>query len=637
MRTPRLVALIAPWLLPCAVLAAVPGGGPAAQDCLLELDTPKPNYPLSLPGKLKAAKELRCFDGDAGCDLDGEVNGACQFPLDACFHVSDPALSTCTPSDVTAFAIAGAAGNSDLRALQQAGNKLLPASASACTTGQSVRVAMPGRGKRPARRTVKLKARSRGGTDSDRVAFTCLPREWPTQNYDPRNRRGTPVEKKLTRENAVRLTERWRFDVGTFEGSGQPVSVTSTPTVANGMVFVTGWNGKVYGLRERDGKVRWSYDTGAGGSGFGVQSSATVTPEGRLLVGDSTGIVHCLEAKSGTKLWTASVADTDPAASHIWGSPVVSNGRVFVGRASHSDVPCTQGHLYAFDLETGAELWRYKTVPDRVCHNDTRVTCTSSADCGGGECVPGVGGGVTATVAVDPTGDTVYMGSVGCYTSPSIGNSDALFALDAATGAAHWIYRTEFIEQYKPRGVYHDFGFLNGPLLVDAPDGAGGTRRLVVGPSKDGTIYAVDPSSGALVWTQSLVTNPAFAGFGLFNASAAWTNGTLYTSLYQTIVPGWPESNDHLYAFHGVDGTPRWSAQIGPSWSAPAVTDQLLFVATNNADPNTGASEFYVYDTESGARLTTLPLSGASYSGASIVDGRVYMGYFGGVVAFGLP
>ena len=158
-----------------------------------------------------------------------------------------------------------------------------------------------------------------------------------------------------------------------------------------------------------------------------------------------------------------------------------------------------------------------------------------------------------------------------------------------------------------------------------------------MGPSKDGTVYAVDPVTGALVWSQSLVTNPAFAGFGLFNAAAAWTNDTLYTSLYQTIIPGWPESNDHLYAFHGADGTTRWSAQIGPSWSAPAVTDQLLFVATNNSDADSGASEFYVYDIDSGARLNTLPLAGVSYSGASIVDGRVYMGYYGGVVAFGLP
>jgi outer membrane protein assembly factor BamB len=610
------------------VLAVVPGGGPAAQDCQLELTTPRLNYPLPAPGK--PAKELRCFDGDAGCDIDGEVNGVCHFPIDACFRVADPALPACTPADVTGFVVGGANGNADLRKLQQAGQALLPATTNVCTTGQSVGVTLKGRGKKAAKRTVKLKARTAAGTDSDKVALTCLPHEWPSYGYDHRNRRATPVETTLSTANASQIEPKWTFDIVAHEGGGSG-TVTSTPSVANDMIFVTSWNGKVYGLRQRDGKFRWSYDTGAG-VGLGVQGSPTVTPEGRLLVGDSLGKVHCLVAKTGALLWTASVADTDPAASHIWGAPVVANGRVFVGRASHSDQPCTQGHLYAFDLETGAELWRYKTVPDRVCRNDTHVVCTSDADCNGGTCVPGVGGGVTATVAVDPSGETVYMGAVGCYTQPSIGNSDALFPLDAATGAAHWIYRTESIEQYHDATpFYHDFGFLNGPLLVDASDGSGGTRRLVVGPSKDGTVYAVDPVTGALVWSESLVANGSFAGFGLFNAAAAWANDTLYTSLYETIIPDWPESNDHLYAFAGLDGTPRWSAQIGKSWAAVTYANGLLFVGT------TVAAEYYVYDAASGTRLNTVTIPSPTSSGAAIVDGVAYVGYGSGIIALGLP
>src|SRR5262245_64927163 len=170
MRTPSLAPLAAPWPLPCPVLAVVPGGGPAARDCQLELTTPRLNYPLPAPGK--PAKELRCFDGDAGGDIDGEVNGVCHFPIDACFRVADPALPTCTPADVTAFVVGGANGNADLRNLQQAGQALLPATTNVCTTGQSVGVALRGRSKKAAKRTVKLKARTAAGTDSDKVKLT---------------------------------------------------------------------------------------------------------------------------------------------------------------------------------------------------------------------------------------------------------------------------------------------------------------------------------------------------------------------------------------------------------------------------------------------------------------------------------
>ncbi len=637
MRTSRVLALALPWLLPCAVLAAVPGGGPARQDCWVELDTPEPNYPISLPDKPKTPKEVRCFDGDAGCDLDGAVNGECRFPLDVCLRVSDPALPECTPADVSSVAIGGARGNDDLRSLQAAADALLPATATACTSGQSVSVPLrrAKKGTRRATRVVRLKARTAAGTDSDRIAFSCLPHGWPSYGYNHQNHRATPVETILSPANAAQLEVRWNFDIGAHEGTGSGNLVSSTPTVAEGMVYVTSWNGKVYGLRARDGKVRWSYDTGSD-STTGVQSSATLTPEGRLVVGDSNATVHCLVAKSGTLLWTASVGDPVADSAHIWASPVVANGRVFVGRASHSDVPCTQGHLYAFDLETCAELWRYATVPARICQNDTRIECTTSADCGGAECVPGRSGGVTATVAVDPSGETVYMGSVGCYTAPSIGNSDSLFALDAATGTAHWIYRTQSIEQFDttPPVFYHDFGFLNGPLLVDAQNPSGGTRRLLIAPSKDGTIYTVDPATGTPAWMYSLVPLPGtFAGFGLFNGAAGWAGNTIYASLYQTIVPPWPASNDHLYAFSDLDGTPRWSAQIGPSWGSMAVANGLLFVGT------TAAQEYYVYDAATGTRLKTIPVGGGVYSGASIVDGVVYVGYNnpGGILALGLP
>jgi hypothetical protein len=252
---PSLLAIVV-CLLPCTVLAVLPGGGGPRQDCWLELDAPAPNYPLSVPGKSRTAKEVRCFDGDAGCDLDGKVNGECRFPLDVCMRMSDPAVPGCTPADVVSFAVAAARGNRDLAALQQAGSALLPATTSTCTSGQSIRVPLRRLGKRglgAARRSVKLKVGTRAGSDSDRITFTCLKHEWPSYGYDHSNTRATPDETTLSPANAAQIDIKWTFDIVAHEGGGSG-TVTSTPTVGNGMVFVTAWNGKVYASGSATGR-----------------------------------------------------------------------------------------------------------------------------------------------------------------------------------------------------------------------------------------------------------------------------------------------------------------------------------------------------------------------------------------------
>ena len=98
----------------------------------------------------------------------------------------------------------------------------------------------------------------------------------------------------------------------------------------------------------------------------------------------------------------------------------------------------------ADDLDTGAVLWTHQTVPDKICTSDTAVTCSIDGDCpDSGTCVQGRGAGVTATVSTDETGEFVYMNTVGCYTYPSIGDSDTIFKLNAATGATVWKARVQ--------------------------------------------------------------------------------------------------------------------------------------------------------------------------------------------------
>jgi outer membrane protein assembly factor BamB len=615
----------------CPPSCPVPGGGAVRADCHAEFASTalRLNYPPFDPAHPRRRKLVRCFDGEPGCDVDGQVNGACVVDADVCLlRSADPALPLCTPAEVTATEVIGAAGDAELGSLDAALAGLLPSTADACTTGQTftVPLGVDARG-RFVRRTRKLRLRARTArdVDADTLKVTCVPHGWPSHGYDAGNHRATPLETALSPATAALLRPKWQLalDDGTNNG------VTSTPTVGGGMVFVTAWNGFVYGVSADSGVVRWRYDTGSGG-GFGVQSSATLTADGRVLVGDSNAVLHCLDARRGRLLWRTPLGN--PAVDHIWASPTVANGRVLIGVASHNDVPCTQGRLVGLDLDTGAVLWTRKTVPDRICHDATSVACTIDADCPGGTCDAARGAGVTATVAVDATGETAYMNTVGCFTFPSVGDSDSLFRVDAATGATSWITRVKPPEPFSAI-PYHDFGFLNGPMLID-----GGTGTLVVSGSKDGTLYALDAADGALVWTNVVAptpVSPAFAGFGLFNGGLGFADGRIHAAL-NDFIPPLAVPPLHLQAFDPADGTGVWAAEIGASWGSVALAGGLVFVGTN------AALEYYVYDAALGTRLATLALPATTASGASVVDGSVYVGYgisgpVGGVQALALP
>lgn len=732
----------------CPPDCPVKGGGDTATDCLAELasDAVRLNSPFFNPNKPKPGKEIRCFDGDPGCDLDGVVNNECEFDVDLCLRNADPSLPGCTPADVDTVAIGGSTSAfPGLIGLQSAVDALLTATTNVCTSGQSVVVPLKatGSGFKAGKFKFKTLATAGATVDKDKFRMKCVPRGWPSHSYDANNRRSTPLDTGIDSTNVATLVEKWSFELPGFVGGK---AISSSVTVGTKFVYTSAWNGKVYALDKKTGVVSWSYDTNSGGTN-GVQSSVTLTADGRVLVGDSQGRVFCLDGKKGSLLWQASVGNEDPAAAHIWGSPTVANNRVLMGIASHNDAPCTRGTLVALDLDDGSELWRQYTVPENVCFSDTsdecstnaecapsacllgncdnqpQITCTDNTDCEApgtcvtaGECwlnrslscssnadcsalgspclvgncnsnptlsctqnsdcpstfltpgqcrtnqcwrdqsiscssntdcpacVPGIGGGVTATAGTSPDGESVYMASVGCLSYPSIGNSDSMFKLDADTGAIDWVYRTEAPEQFRwfaSGPTYHDYGFLNGPILADVDDGIGGTVPVAVAGGKDGTLYAVNQNTGLFEWSNVLAPAPDFAGFGLFNGALAYDLETdqFFAALFD--IDTYSALDDHLLSFNGLDGSVGWSDQIGSSWSSVTVANDVLYAGTQ------GGSTLLAYDKADGTLLHTFTVpSGTVTGGVAVEDGVLYIPYGiifgsgepkGGVLALALP
>lgn len=383
---------------------------------------------------------------------------------------------------------------------------------------------------------------------------------------------------QITADTVDDLKLKWDFSAGL---------VTASPVLANGLLYVASWDGFIYALDPDDGSTVWSHDTGSGGLGItGSQTTPLVTPAGNVCVGTTLAEVTCLDGASGAVVWGPKSIGT-PQLDNIWSGLATANGLLYVSVASILDQPCTNGRLLALDLDTGAGVWSLQTVPDNVCMTDTATECSTNADCpDAGRCVAGRGAGVTATVSFDPTDAFLYMNTVGCFTYPSIGDSDSFFKVDALTGAVVWKTRVNAPEQFGecvddisigcgrdadcPSGTcdlpqcadhpgilcsvagdcpsgdcqtlqvkaYNDFGFLNGPIPVDIDDGGGGTKTVVISGSKNGTLYALDEATGAIAWSnavQPTPTPPGFAGFGLFNGPLSIADGRVYAALYQLI------------------------------------------------------------------------------------------------------
>lgn len=171
--------------------------------------------------------------------------------------------------------------------------------------------------------------------------------------------------------------------------------VRASPAVANGRVYAGSFDGRVYCFDLSSGALRWRYDTEgvglhSGSYGFdrrSIQSSPSVA-DGVVYVGARDGFLYAIGAEDGKLRWRVdhkiSWVITSPAVSDhvvfagssdahfaqaldssgserwrfgtdvpVWSSPAVANGIVYFGDAA--------GRIHAVDRDTGKERWMFRT------------------------------------------------------------------------------------------------------------------------------------------------------------------------------------------------------------------------------------------------------------------------------------
>ncbi|MBV9507349.1 MAG: PQQ-binding-like beta-propeller repeat protein [Acidobacteriia bacterium] len=351
---------------------------------------------------------------------------------------------------------------------------------------------------------------------------------WNGWGASPANTRFQPGKSAGVGAGQIsQLKLKWAF------GLPEAKSVYGQPSVVGGRVFVGDDTGHVYAIDARTGCLYWSFQAEAG-----VRSAVSVdrAAEGRFTAwfGDLKANVYAVNAATGELVWKAR-ADTHPLA-RVTGAPKVFEGRVYVpvssgeeGAAVRPNYACCtfRGSVAAFDADSGRQIWKTYLIaeePKPLSKNNN-----------GSERFAPAGAGVWSSPTIDAKRRAVYVGTGDAYTEPAANTTDAIVALDLESGKILWVHQdTEndawlvgcdgaFTDQ-KPRpencpkelGPDHDFG--SPPMLARLSDG----RDILIAGQKSGNVWAHDPGNkGEVLWRTAVVENTKTFGGKLVWGGAA--------------------------------------------------------------------------------------------------------------------
>jgi len=292
---------------------------------------------------------------------------------------------------------------------------------------------------------------------------------------------------QITRQNASNLELKWIWQVRSRAGASEKFE--ATPLVFDGVMYTVSPPNDVIALDPKTGRVFWSYNytpdqnarvcCGRVNRGLAVHGDT-------LFMGAIDGHLLAIDRISGQLKWDIKIGDPELGYA-LTVAPLVIGNKVIVGPAGGEYG--IRGFIAAYDVETGAELWRFNTIP------------------GPGE--PGFetwqdpeqeayklgGGSIWTTGSYDPELNLMYWG-VGNPGPDWNGDSrpgdnlytESVVALNPDTGALAWHY------QFTPHDEM-DYDATQVPVLVDM-EWEGRPRKLLITANRNGLFYVLDRTSG---------------------------------------------------------------------------------------------------------------------------------------------
>jgi quinoprotein glucose dehydrogenase len=191
---------------------------------------------------------------------------------------------------------------------------------------------------------------------------------------------------QINRENVSRLKPAWTYHTGELEGrTGK--TIECTPIVIEGVMYVTTAYLRVVALEAATGKEIWQFDplkdhpfehkpnSNGVNRGCAYWSDGKADGERRIIHGTSDGRLFSLFAKTGKldrRFGSGGIRnlrdELDPKVAALGygptSAPVLWKDTIIVGVSCGEGPGLTApGDIRAFDVRTGKEVWRFRTVP----------------------------------------------------------------------------------------------------------------------------------------------------------------------------------------------------------------------------------------------------------------------------------
>jgi alcohol dehydrogenase (cytochrome c) len=299
---------------------------------------------------------------------------------------------------------------------------------------------------------------------------------WPYPNADLVNTRDA-AGSTISAANVASLRQAWTFKLPAAEVPTGPSfgSLTATPIVTNGVVYLQDLGDNVYALALATGKLKWEYKVSPTKIVEGGPNGVAVA--GGVVYGDTMTTVFALSATTGKPIWVD--RDLLSNGQGTFGiQPQVANGRVYLA-SSIGTVP-TGGILLALSASTGKLLWQFNTVvPTSISAAETQYGS------GGAWETPLVGSDGSVTFG---TGNPYQTAAEAIAHPSSWLYTDSEVNLDAATGKLRWYYQA----------VPNDF--MDHDLQTSPIAATINGQPAIIASGKMGVVYAMNASTGKLIW-----------------------------------------------------------------------------------------------------------------------------------------